>query len=229
MTLAKRLSISFAAIATALTVGALGSAPAQAITINGSVTGTWDFSYVDGGIVNVGDTFTADYSYDDATLTFFDSSQPGVFQYFGYNVFLLSLIVNSGSYSHTFDFSNGYGQFTFIDADISTTYDRKYKEFTVFGRDNTAPKLSEFSAVKQAGESGSEPFNYSSAQFFSYDNNAGHYLVDASTFSNVQFTPDPTAVPAAVSEPSLLAGLIGLGVGVLRKRKAEAAKQTSEV
>lgn len=37
--------------------------------------------------------------------------------------------------------------------------------------------------------------------------------------------PEPTDVP----EPALLSGLIGLGVTVLRKRKAEAVKQTSEV
>jgi len=46
----------------------------------------------------------------------------------------------------------------------------------------------------------------------------------SAAIDNLQYAYKPTAVPT----PALLPGLIGLGVGVLRKRKAEAAKQTSE-
>lgn len=233
MTLAKRLSISFAAIATiatTLTVGAIGSAPAQAKIITGSVTGTWDSNYGQGANVNVGDTFTADYSYDDATLTSF----PSYYQDSGYYGSLLSLIVNSGSYSR--DFSNSSSSIYFEDVSIiaeSGGYPFGYRNFEVSGGDYTAQVSNSFSAFKQAGEGFGEPFETSSAELFTYDSNVGNYLDGVSASSNVQFTPDPTAVstpdPTAVPEPALLSGLIGLGVGVLRKRKAEAAQQTSEV
>ncbi|XHX78063.1 MAG: PTPA-CTERM sorting domain-containing protein [Stenomitos frigidus ULC029] len=42
-------------------------------------------------------------------------------------------------------------------------------------------------------------------------------------------TNDPVKPSNNIPTPALLPGLIGLGFGVLRKRKAEAAKQTSEV
>lgn len=48
-----------------------------------------------------------------------------------------------------------------------------------------------------------------------------YVVLDNLTFSNSNATAVPT--------PALLPGLIGLGVGVLRKRKAEAAKQAVEV
>jgi len=54
-------------------------------------------------------------------------------------------------------------------------------------------------------------------------NSASPFGSLSSNVTSSSFTP--TAVPT----PALLPGLIGLGVGVLRKRKAEAAKQTSEV
>lgn len=235
MTLAKRLSISFAAIATALTVGAIVSAPAQAKIITGSVIGTWDDNYGQGANVNVGDTFTADYSYDDATLTFSDYSQPGFFQDFAHYGSLLSLVVNSGSYSH--DFSNDstsvyLGDFKFEDS-IGDPSSRSSKYFAVGGNEDTAPGLeSSFSAVKQVGEDSGEPFSYFEAGFYTLGSNV-NYPNGVSASSDVQFTPDPTAVPTpdptAVPEPALLSGLIGLGVGLLRKRKVEAANQTSEV
>lgn len=50
---------------------------------------------------------------------------------------------------------------------------------------------------------------------------------DTNTYVNVGFKTDSSST--AIPTPALLPGLIGLGVAALRKRKAEAAKQTSEV
>jgi hypothetical protein len=51
-----------------------------------------------------------------------------------------------------------------------------------------------------------------------FDPNAGSFDFYAESSSNVNFSPDPTSVPT----PAMLPSLIGLGVGVLRKRKTEA-------
>jgi len=48
---------------------------------------------------------------------------------------------------------------------------------------------------------------------------------DTNTYVNVGFKTDNTT---AVPTPALLPGLIGLGMGVLRKRKREAAEQATE-
>lgn len=56
----------------------------------------------------------------------------------------------------------------------------------------------------------------------------GDSSLDSAVFikgNSVSTQPPSSKVPT----PALLPGLIGLGMGVLRKRKAEAAKQTSEV
>jgi len=64
----------------------------------------------------------------------------------------------------------------------------------------------------------------------------GVYTVAVSSFaSSPSSDPFPYSITlngsgaTPVPTPALLPGLIGLGMGVLRKRKAEAAKQTSEV
>jgi len=227
MTLAKRLSISFAAVAAVLTVGTLGSGSAQAMIVTGSVTGTWDGSFGQGANVNVGDTFTADYSYDDATLKPYNVSNPGYYQYSEYYGSLLSLIVNSGSYSHTFDLANGYGFVSFADFAYDPSYvPYSYKTFSVQGYDYTSPGFNFFDSYTQKVDDHGTPSKYQSARLYTYDNQVENYPNGVYAFSNVKFTPDPTAT--AVPTPALLPGLIGLGIGVLRKRKGNVAEQAIE-
>lgn len=229
MTLAKRLFTSLAAVATLLSFGSLGCNPGQAAIVKGSVTGIWDRNFIQGGDVNVGDLYTATYSYDDALLTPYSTSIPGVAQYSGLYGSLLSLVVSSGSYSHTFDFSNGSGEVRFEDyigdpSFYNTSYISKF--FGVLGLDNTAQGYNFFRAYNQSEEFGSLPgipFNREYARLYTRDSQGNDTnVVDA---FNARFTSDSTAIPT----PALLPGLIGLGLGVLRKRKAEAAKQTVEV
>ncbi|MBD2034679.1 PTPA-CTERM sorting domain-containing protein [Leptolyngbya sp. FACHB-321] len=224
MTLGKRISTSFAAVATLLSFGILSCDPTQAAIVKGSVTGTWDYSYVQGTNVSIGDSYTATYSYDDALLTPYSASIPGGVRYSGLYGSLMSLVVNSGSYSHTFDFSNGRGEVRFEDYIRDPDfYNASYtsKFFGVFGLDNTAQGYNFFRAYNQSEEFGSLPgilFNSEYARLNTRNNQGTDTnLVEA---SNARFRSGSTAVPT----PALLPGLIGLSISVLRKRKAQAAK-----
>jgi len=94
---------------------------------------------------------------------------------------------------------------------------------------NGANLLSNVATVGNYGSSGLQSFSNTIGVTGNYtlgfgvlnamDNGFNSSLTIDNVSSNV--TPVPT--------PALLPGLIGLGLGVLRKRKAEAAKQTSEV
>lgn len=94
---------------------------------------------------------------------------------------------------------------------------------------NGANLLSNVATVGNYGSSGLQSFSNTIGVTGNYtlgfgvlnalDNAVSSSLTIDNVSANV--TPVPT--------PALLPGLIGLGVGVLRKRKAEAAKQTSEV
>ncbi|QYO67617.1 hypothetical protein [Leptolyngbya sp. 7M] len=102
----------FAAFGAVLAIGA-SATPAQALNIvSGSVSGIWDWDYDGAGGLNVGDTFTADYTYDSDSITESDYSYSGYYNSKTRQTSLLSLVLNSGSYSHTFDpsyLSNGHG------------------------------------------------------------------------------------------------------------------------
>lgn len=94
-----------------------------------------------------------------------------------------------------------------------------------------------------------DPFGYIlNGTFFQLTNNSGSILQNGSSSFNVVLgdtfgfgikttdnafgtasaTISSFNAPVAVPSPALLPGLVGLGLGVLRKRKAEAAEQVSE-
>ena len=198
------------AISTALAV--LGTAPfAQAAIVKGTISGTW-------GQSGYGDSFTANYSYDDTTITpytvasYYNSS--------GFSAVLSSLRVTSGSYDHTFDFTPGVrnGTFEFTDYALAAPYTPySYQGAQVIAFDTLGSESNLFRAYRYAGQyNGSPDLNvHAAAQTF---NNNGFVTRSAYTTSNVNFSPDPTAV-TAVPTPGLLAGLAAFGRGVWRKRK----------
>ena len=233
----QRLTFVVAIATTTAATSIFNTSLAQAAIVTGTITGTWD-EYASGSF-NLGDAFTAEFSYDDAAIIPYDLSHidPSDLDVrnVGFNVPLSSLKVTVGSsYSHTFDFSDpssSFGEFFFQDfALLPPTYIPSYSSKIVganasdgFGKANS----NNFSAARAREQVGENPFSVLShsvqAQYGGVDPNTGLYTSRGfgSTHSNgVTFSPDPTA--AAVPTPALLPGLLSLGVGVLRKRRAEA-------
>ena len=210
------------AISTALAV--LGTAPfAQAAIVKGTISGTWNTYNI-----NMGDSFTADYSYDDTAVVPFDYSYTD-YRYAGFSAALSSLRVISGSYDHTFNFTSGVGSgtFTFKDrAYTAPTYSPLgYREASVSAWDNIRSETNQFSALQRAGQSNGTPFSTKIASAYALDRNANAYSNYGQAYPsygfpepNVNFSPDPTVV-TAVPTPALLPGLVAFGLGVWRKRK----------
>jgi|GEM_PF-2548858 len=134
-----------------LTLITLSATPAQAAIVAGSVTGTWNDKAF--GAFTLGDTFTATYSYDDTTISPFDNSDVD-FVDIGFTASLLTLNVNSGSYNHNFDFTNGFSEF-FLRSNYrlkAPTYTpRSEKLITVFGVERIGSVEQYFSAGRASG------------------------------------------------------------------------------
>ena len=199
------------AISTALTV--LGTAPfAQAAIVKGNISGTW-------GQSGYGDSFTANYSYDDTTIIPYTyGSYPG-YNWSGFSAVLSSLRVTSGSYDHTFDFTPGVGNgtFRFTDYANAASYTPiSYQGPEVSAYDTIGSESNQFYAYQFPGQENGYPFLNVHASAYTFKN--GSLTRQAYTTSNVNFSPDPTAV-TAVPTPALLPGLVAFGLGVWRKRK----------
>ena len=211
------------AISTALAV--LGTAPfAQAAIVKGTISGTWNYQAI--GDLNLNDSFTATYEYDEATII----SSP--YNYFvspdnhltDFTAALSKLRVISGNYDHTFDFTSGVGNGTFHFQDYAQTesanrYEYSYRFAQVNATDNIGSESNYFSARRYpylfGGISGI-PRLSEFAEALTSNNSVS--VSSASTYSNVNFSPDPTAV-TAVPTPALLPSLAAFGLGVWRKRK----------
>ncbi len=215
--------LAFAVSAAAITLATLSATSAQAAIVTGSVTGTWnDQAY---GAFTLGDIFTATYSYDDTTISPSNDSDVDYVET-RFTTSLLSLIVNSGSYSHTFDFTNGFSEFAFKSYALKapTHTPASEKKVSVFGVERVGSVEQYFSASRASGLYDGVPTlsEGASAGVFNPDINpdTDHFYSYATTSSNVKFSPDPTAVPT----PALLPSLVGLGIGVLRKKRAAVAE-----
>ena len=193
----KRLSIAVSMAATLVSL--VSATPADAAIMTGNtITGTWGD---DGGDFTPGDPFTATYSYDD--ILPFSISLDG-YSYSGFFAPLLSLLLSSGSYSHLFT----KGTFSF----------QNYKFAQVTASDNSEPQGNYFIAYRKLGQNNGTPF------LTEFAKSTGTYG-NARTYSNVNFTPDPTAPTTAIPTPALLPGMVAFGLGVWRKRKAVVAEQ----
>lgn len=210
---------------------------AQAAIISGSISGTWDYNDAwewTTNLINAGDTFTAHYTYDERQL-FLTTTLDERGDSTGYWGYLLSLVVESGSYSHTFDFSDGGGSFSFSKFVGNPTgirpYISKYFSISAFNDfwDGTEQRYNWFFATRYIGEyyDNSSSWDSSRVNLVSYvylDHVGLHQTYDDVYSNNVMFTPDPTSV---IPTPALLPGLLGMGIAALRKRKSE-ANQASE-
>jgi hypothetical protein len=228
----EQVSLSVAALAAILAVG-ISSTPAQALNIaSGSVSGTWDYDYDGAGGLNVGDTFTANYTYDSDSISESNYSYLGYYNEKWRSTSLLSLVLNSGSYSHTFAPGN-LGYYGYISwygfQSTSPSYGlTDYERTSLYAYDNLSPGSNYFYTYNTSGvDYYGNPFDSSHARAYGgYDSDTGTYSINTYSYSPVRFsgaTPAPTAVPT----PALLPGLIGLGMAALRKRKNQ-GQETAE-
>lgn len=227
----KQSSLSVATIAATISISAVFSTAAQAAIVGGQVTGVWQYDGDGAGGLSVGDAFTADYTYDSDSLTTTDYSD--IYNYSRYlisQVPLLSLVLNSGAVSHAFDLSSSVTVNYLYRQDIQQNpVDGQYsdKQDNIYVYNFLAPGQNYFYAYNQVGQnSDGSPFGGSYAQFFSYDSSTGTYPTFGYTYGDVAFSNSSSATP--VPTPALLPGLVGLGLGVLRKRKANQAQAVLE-
>lgn len=221
MKIVKRFVFLTAITTTTAGISLLNTSSAQAATVNGTISGTWDYA---SGSFRSGDAFTADYSYDDDAIVPYDLSDLEV-RNVGFNVPLSSLKVTVGSsYSHIFDFSDlasSFGEFIFQDFALLPPFPPYSSKIAGIEANDGS---NSFSAYRYRDQYDGIPFfffNSVEMNYGSVDPNTGVYTNQGfgstrSDSNNVTFSPDLTAT--AVPEPSSLPGLMGLGVvGVLLK------------
>ncbi len=209
-------SLSVAAIATLSTLVAPG---AQAATISGQVSGIWNNNYTSGGL-NGGDAFTADYTYDSDSITTTDYSYYGYDRYLYSVAPLLSLVFKSGAITHVFDNLDNNDAISWwdIDSDFDSNTDYELKQTGVSASESLNSVWSSFYSYVYDQNYYGTPGSGSNARASQYDSSY-RYSYYGYTNSGVSIS-DTTAVPT----PALLPGLIGMGVGVLRRRKQAKAE-----
>lgn len=229
----KQLSLSVATIATTISVSVVCATTAQALNIvSGSVSGVWERDFDGTGGLNIGDSFTAEYTYDSDSIIESVYSSSGYDNHLSRTAPLLSLLL-SGSFRHTFDFSYpmGGGNISWRSFQSPSPEYGQYgfEDVTISGFDSlTSVYHNNFIASKTSGIGYSDqPFSNSYAQASSYDYSTITYLVSAEAYSNVNFS-GATPAPVAVPTPALLPGLIGLCMAALRKRKQNQAQEAAE-
>jgi hypothetical protein len=186
----KQLSLAF--VAATIAIITVQAQAVQAAIVGGRVTGIWQSNPGPSGGLNIGDTFTADYTFDDSKVMLADGSIP--------YARLLSMVVNSGgNFSYTFNSTRS----TIVTHTLTTS--------TLYAEELNGGY---FNAMSQIG---AMPDTSAVFSFGPY----GRRTSNASTRGGVifsgalpYFTP-----PASVPTPALLPGLIGMGVGLLRKRR----------
>jgi hypothetical protein len=225
----KQVSRSAATLAVIAAIGTVSANSAQAAIITGQVSGIWGFEEDGPGGYQVGDPFTALYEYDDASIVTTNTTTNEVI--IGPSgtrsttltkqeslVPLLSLIVNSGSVSQVLDVT----PFT------SVNYLLWYSS-VLTGQDFDSSPLSE--VIQRTDINVGNFGGSSSTQFFANrEIRTSNGTTSDSSFALAQSTDpllfartDRPITFSTVPTPALLPGLMGLGLGALRKRKAKLA------
>jgi hypothetical protein len=247
----KQVLLASATFGVVATIGAMSPKFAQAAIVSGQVSGIWTFQNDGPGGYQVGDPFTALYTYNDADLVTQITNTNNVtsnsiitssgtsnsissisVKSTSTSAVLLSLVVNSGIVQQVFSFTPG---FSFPSISWSESqFEEKLNDVVVNSSASKGTGIlantcceanvgQYFQASKGFSQSNGIPYDYSSAVAYAQDYTNGNdipvYLLYASTDQPVTFSA--TDVPT----PALLPGLIGLGLGALRKRKALAAAE----
>lgn len=225
-----RVSRFLATIVTAIGLSTLSATASQAAIISGQVSGTWQYDYTGG--FNVGDTFTANYTYDSDSITTTDySNSYGYSRYLVQTVPLLSLVLNSGTVSQTFALSSGnydYLQWYDVQANPANSGQYGYQGTVLYAYDSAA-STNYFYAYSQSGQDYyGVPWASNYAGGYAYNSSTGYSLYGY-TYAPVTFTQVVAAAPVtAVPTPVLLPGLIGLGLGVWRRRNQTEPEATAD-
>lgn len=219
----KQLSLSF--VAATISVGVAQANAVQAAVVGGRVSGTWTGNFTQTGGLNIGDSFTADYTYDDSQVVTNDYSDPAVGTDIQTSVNLLSLIVRSGgTIFQTFNSLYTSSLYGYYSRDLSGA--NESLTFNISASDFGYPIANYFSAYSKTTKTNGlySPTSSASASF--RDFNAGGVESGAKASSGVTFSGAfPSAAPASsVPTPALLPGLIGMGAGLLRKRQQTSVK-----
>lgn len=207
----KKVSFSLVTATLTTTAVTLFTTMAQAAIIGGQVSGTWQYDSDGEGGFNVGDLFTADYTYDSDSVTTYDYSDSTYYSRFLVrSVSLLSLVINSGVVSQAFDFSTGGSrELQWVDFKGNPDYygQENYKGYSLFAYDNLTAQ-NYFYAYSYLGQySDGSPLSRLFAQAYSYDYSTGTYPTSGYSY-DVTFS-DPS-LATSVPTPALLPGLIGL-------------------
>ncbi len=219
----KQALLPVATIAATVTISAVCSTAAQAATVTGRISGVWEDALGGANGLEVGTSFTADYTYDDSSLVTTDVAGSLYTRYLVTSAPLLSLMVNSGAFSQTFN----TGTFELLDikgGPSGSEYISKGFQFLA----SDSLRTIRFSANKSAGQVNSNtPFNFTAARF-DIDNNNSPFdgspiFASTNAFTN-GLNPPATPVPT----PALLPGLVGLGMAALRKRKEKQGQEAAE-
>jgi hypothetical protein len=219
----KQRSLAF--VAATIAISTVQANASQAAIVGGQFTGIWTSNFTKTGGLNIGDTFTADYTYDDSQIFY---TTPSSTDYsLKANVNLLSLIVSSsGTTFQNFNFNNTsasgtiYGRYL-KDSVTGMLSDQISVEITA--SDFVYPTTNYFSAFSTTSSINGVNSTRSYAGAYFTDFRSGQQSgAFASAFGAgrrpITFSgafPDPALVPT----PALLPGLIGMGLGMLRKRR----------
>jgi hypothetical protein len=249
----KQVLLASATFGVVATIGAMSPQSAQSAIVGGQVSGIWDYASEDGvsgpDRFNVGDAFTALYTYDDASIiadtrtttivmTGDSGSSSSIFTEYFRKVPLLSLVINSGSISQMFDLSTPSANLLSWNdsrSDGSGVPQGIRKSTNLFVNSAVFPNYNSFSASRDEFSANGTDFattSYAVVQLSVVSDPGDPNNFIPPTFVNTRYASannfggdGPHVVFSAtdVPTPALLPGLIGLGLGALRKRKVLAA------
>jgi MYXO-CTERM domain-containing protein len=214
-----RITILLAAItASTVSLGIIPALPAQAATINGTISGTWNF-YASGN-VNLNDPFTATYTYDDTQVVTQDLSNSG-YTDIRHTVNLTSLVLVAGSLSHTFDVSTpNFAQLFWEELTYTAPYTPgTVKYLSLAAQDRTALGNPGFSAQRQVNDYPGYAFSIGLSAEAAGVDPITFERSQGLTYSDVIFNPEFPSTPTSVPTPALLPGLIVLGAALRRRRQ----------
>jgi hypothetical protein len=200
---------------TGLALSVALTSTAQAATITGQATGSWNIPGAVSG-VNAGDPFTATFTYDDAALQFAPSSSTGGTDR-AYQVPLTSLIFKSGTVMQAFTSGMLSG--------VTTSSPLLGAIVNLFGNFDGASQSASLTIAKNF--TGDPSTSFSTANFFVTPKSpTGGSAVNAvasftgSAFDGIQFAEVPDDNSNAIPEPTTMLGMTLAGLGLAwSKRK----------